>query len=106
MQGMRVRPLRWEDPLEQAMTATPVFLPGNVRGRRSREAGSSRGPERREAGAQRVSEALGVSLASGPRAPQLCDGRKVRFAPVSVLGRCEHSVQPKHEHFIGLSSSY
>ena len=35
MQEMWVRSLRWEDPLEEEMATTPVFLPGESHGRRS-----------------------------------------------------------------------
>ena len=32
---MPVRSLGWEDPLEEGMTPTPVFLPGESHGQRS-----------------------------------------------------------------------
>ena len=34
-QDMRVRSLGWEDPLEESMEPTPVFLPGKSHGERS-----------------------------------------------------------------------
>ena len=34
-QEMRVRSLGWEDPLEEEMAPTPVFLPGESHGQRS-----------------------------------------------------------------------
>ena len=34
-QDMRVRSLGWEDPLEESMGPTPVFLPGKSHGERS-----------------------------------------------------------------------
>ena len=34
-QDMRVRSLGWEDPLEESMEPTPVFLPGKSHGQRS-----------------------------------------------------------------------
>ena len=33
-QEMRVRSLGWEDPLEEEMAPTPVFLPGKSHGQR------------------------------------------------------------------------
>ena len=38
-----VRPLGWEDPLEEGMAPTPVFLPGESHGQRSLEGYSPRG---------------------------------------------------------------
>ena len=35
MQEMQVQSLGWDDPLEEEMAATPVFLPGESRGQRS-----------------------------------------------------------------------
>ena len=32
---MQVRSLRWEDPLEEEMATTPVFLPGESHGQGS-----------------------------------------------------------------------
>ena len=34
-QDMRVRSLGWDDPLEESMEPTPVFLPGKSHGQRS-----------------------------------------------------------------------
>ena len=34
-QETRVQSLGWEDPLEQGMATTPVFLPGNFQGQKS-----------------------------------------------------------------------
>ena len=34
-QDMRVHSLGWEDPLEESMEPTPVFLPGKSHGQRS-----------------------------------------------------------------------
>ena len=35
MQELQVRPLGWEDPLEEGMELTPVFLPGEPHGQRA-----------------------------------------------------------------------
>ena len=40
---MQVPPLGWEDPLEEEMATTPVFLPGESHGRRSLEDYSPQG---------------------------------------------------------------
>ena len=42
----QVRSLRGEDPLEEGMAATPVFLPGEPNGQRSRASLQSMGSQR------------------------------------------------------------
>ena len=42
-QEMRVRSLGWEDPLEEEMAPTPVFLPEKSHGQRSLVSYSSKG---------------------------------------------------------------
>ena len=43
LQEMQFRSLGWEDPLEEGMTITPVFLPGESHGQRSLVAYSPEG---------------------------------------------------------------
>ena len=40
---MQVQPLGWEDPLEEGMATTAVFLPGESHGQRSLASSSPQG---------------------------------------------------------------
>jgi len=42
-QEMQVRSLGWEDPLEEGIQPTPIFLPGESHGQRSLEGYSLKG---------------------------------------------------------------
>ena len=63
MQETQVWSLGWEDPLEEGMQPTPIFLPGESHGQRSLEGYSLWG--RKESDTTEVTEHTRASNASG-----------------------------------------